>query len=266
MMFMPPVRTRGSARRGRRGVLLAPVGAENGSVALTVAAVYTDVPRSVMTDATDLVSIVFSGSSALVIEDAEDAGEVICVQARTAYPPRQAAGAARRRSASGPGTRGGRWRSATRRSRSPAAPAPGSYDLRRRPRHGGAEEAALSRPARSRPPRPRRTRDPENRRHLALGGRDRHCLAARLSHPAPDLTSTSPSRRARKESQGPMEPAVGPARRHTQTLTSRSETRQPARQRPPLAPMKDQGWGCRRSAASCVLRSAHNSNANMKEL
>jgi len=36
-----------------------------------------------MADATDLVSIVFSGLSALVIEDAEDAGEVICVRART---------------------------------------------------------------------------------------------------------------------------------------------------------------------------------------
>jgi hypothetical protein len=36
-----------------------------------------------MTDVTDLVSIVFSGLSALVIDDVEDAGEVICVRART---------------------------------------------------------------------------------------------------------------------------------------------------------------------------------------
>jgi transposase len=36
-----------------------------------------------MTDVAELVSIVFSGLSALVIEDAEDAGEVICVRART---------------------------------------------------------------------------------------------------------------------------------------------------------------------------------------
>src|SRR5215470_12054535 len=36
-----------------------------------------------MNDATGLVSMVFSGLSALVIEDAEDAGEVICVRART---------------------------------------------------------------------------------------------------------------------------------------------------------------------------------------
>ena len=37
----------------------------------------------VMTDVAELLSIVFSGLSALVIEDAEDAGEVICVRART---------------------------------------------------------------------------------------------------------------------------------------------------------------------------------------
>lgn len=40
--------------------------------------------RSVMTDVAELVSIVFSGLSALVIEGAEDAGEVICVRARIA--------------------------------------------------------------------------------------------------------------------------------------------------------------------------------------
>jgi hypothetical protein len=36
-----------------------------------------------MTDVTELASIVFSGLSALVIDDVEDAGEVICVRART---------------------------------------------------------------------------------------------------------------------------------------------------------------------------------------
>ena len=36
-----------------------------------------------MIDVTELVGIVFSGLSALVIEDVEDAGEVICVRART---------------------------------------------------------------------------------------------------------------------------------------------------------------------------------------
>jgi transposase len=36
-----------------------------------------------MIDVTELVGTVFSGLSALVIEDAEDAGEVICVRART---------------------------------------------------------------------------------------------------------------------------------------------------------------------------------------
>jgi hypothetical protein len=60
-----------------------PVGAENGSVALSVVAGCADVSRSVMTDVTELASIVFSGLSALVIDDVEDAGEVICVRART---------------------------------------------------------------------------------------------------------------------------------------------------------------------------------------
>jgi hypothetical protein len=36
-----------------------------------------------MIDAIELVGTVFSGLSALVIEDVEDAGEVICVRART---------------------------------------------------------------------------------------------------------------------------------------------------------------------------------------
>ena len=39
--------------------------------------------RSVMIDVTELVGTVFSGLSALVIEDVEDAGEVICVRAGT---------------------------------------------------------------------------------------------------------------------------------------------------------------------------------------
>ena len=55
----------------------------NGSVALSVVADCADVSRSVMIDVTELVGTVFSGLSALVIEDVEDAGEVICVRART---------------------------------------------------------------------------------------------------------------------------------------------------------------------------------------
>ena len=39
--------------------------------------------RSVMIDMTELMRTVFSGLSALVIEDVEDAGEMICVRART---------------------------------------------------------------------------------------------------------------------------------------------------------------------------------------
>jgi hypothetical protein len=41
------------------------------------------VPRSVVIDVTELVGTVFSGLSALVIGDVEDAGEVIAVRART---------------------------------------------------------------------------------------------------------------------------------------------------------------------------------------
>jgi hypothetical protein len=55
----------------------------NGSVALSVVAGCADVSRSVMIDAVKLAGTVFSGLSALVIEDAEDAGEGICIRART---------------------------------------------------------------------------------------------------------------------------------------------------------------------------------------
>ena len=55
----------------------------NGSVAFPVVAVCADVSRSVMVDVTELVGIVFSGLSALVVEDVEDAGEVIVVRVRT---------------------------------------------------------------------------------------------------------------------------------------------------------------------------------------
>jgi hypothetical protein len=41
------------------------------------------VSRSVVIDVTELVGTVFSWLSALVIEDVQDAGEVICVRART---------------------------------------------------------------------------------------------------------------------------------------------------------------------------------------
>jgi hypothetical protein len=41
------------------------------------------VSRSVMIDVTELVRTVFSGLPALVIEDVEDAGDVIVVRART---------------------------------------------------------------------------------------------------------------------------------------------------------------------------------------
>lgn len=54
-----------------------------GSVALSVVACCADVSRSVMIDAVEVMRIVFSGLSALVIEDAEDADDVIAVRART---------------------------------------------------------------------------------------------------------------------------------------------------------------------------------------
>ena len=107
----------------------------------------------------------------------------------------------------------------------------------RRPRESRAEDAALPRPARRRPPRPRRTpQNPENRRVLALGRGDHHRLAAHPGPPAPHLTSTNPSRRARKETPGPVEPpATRPDSRATvtpRTLKSRPRNR-PAR--PPAA-------------------------------
>ena len=54
--------------------------------ALSVVAGCADVSRLVMADVTDLVSIVFSGLSALAIDDVEDAGEVICVRAPRTPP------------------------------------------------------------------------------------------------------------------------------------------------------------------------------------
>jgi len=57
---------------------------ENGSVALSVVAGCADVSRSVMIDAIELAGTVFSGLTALVIEDVEDAGEVIRVQVKSA--------------------------------------------------------------------------------------------------------------------------------------------------------------------------------------
>ena len=57
------------------------------------------------------------------------------------------------------------------------------------------------------PPGPRRTpKNPQDRRELALGGRDRHCLAARPRNPAPHLTSQNTFHRAGKETRGEVEP------------------------------------------------------------
>ena len=54
-----------------------------GSVALSVVARCGDMSQSVMIDVTELAGIVFSGLSALVIRDVEDAGDVIVVRAGT---------------------------------------------------------------------------------------------------------------------------------------------------------------------------------------
>jgi hypothetical protein len=51
-----------------------------GSVSLSVVAGCADVSRLVMIDAIEVVGTVFSGLSALVIEDLEGAGEGICVR------------------------------------------------------------------------------------------------------------------------------------------------------------------------------------------
>jgi hypothetical protein len=48
-----------------------------------------------------------------------------------------------------------------------------------------------------------------------LGGKDHHRLAAHPGHPTPHLTSTNPSRRARKETPGPVELRTRPASRAT---------------------------------------------------
>src|SRR5260370_22470283 len=58
-----------------------------GSVALSVVAGCADVSRSVVIDVTELVRAVFSGLSGLVIEDVEDAGDVIAVRAGTPGGP-----------------------------------------------------------------------------------------------------------------------------------------------------------------------------------
>src|SRR5271165_6857063 len=55
----------------------------NGSVAVSVVAGCADVSRLVMIDVMELAGVVFSGLSALVIDDIEDAGDVIVVLART---------------------------------------------------------------------------------------------------------------------------------------------------------------------------------------
>jgi hypothetical protein len=69
--------------RAQHHVVFDLVGAGNGSAALSVVAESIDVTRLVMIDAEKLVGTVFSGLSALVIEGVEDAGEAICVRART---------------------------------------------------------------------------------------------------------------------------------------------------------------------------------------
>lgn len=59
----------------------------NGSVIVSVVAESAEVARLVMIDAEELVRTVFSGLSALVIEDVQDAGDAILVRARTRDEP-----------------------------------------------------------------------------------------------------------------------------------------------------------------------------------
>jgi hypothetical protein len=89
--------------------------------------------------------------------------------------------------------------------------------LGRRPCEGRTEDAVLPRTARRRPARARRAAAmAENRRILALGRGDHRRLAADQRTSASTLTSTSPSRRARKENPGAVEPpATRPVSRAT---------------------------------------------------
>ena len=57
-----------------------------GSVALSVVADCADVSRSVLIDVIELVRTVFSGLSAMVIEDVEDTGQVICAHPDQVMP------------------------------------------------------------------------------------------------------------------------------------------------------------------------------------
>jgi len=72
----------GPSGRARPGSLDG-VGAENGAVALPVVAGCDVVTTLAVIDAMSVVGTVFCGLPALVIEDVEDAGEVIVVGART---------------------------------------------------------------------------------------------------------------------------------------------------------------------------------------
>jgi hypothetical protein len=106
-----------------------------------------------------------------------------------------------------------------------------------------AEPKKLPRPARRRPPRARQAAAmAENRRILALGQSGHRRLEADQRPSASALTSTNPSRRARKENPGTAEPRpVSRARSHTRTLNPAPGHSPPPRRRQPSTPMKDQG-------------------------
>ena len=91
------------------------------------------------------------------------------------------------------------------------APRPG-----RRPGQGRAQDAALPRPERRRPPRARRAPPPlEDRRELAAGRADRAGLAANLRTARHQLTSTDPSLRTEETHGACGNPGTRPASRAT---------------------------------------------------
>ena len=120
------------------------------------------------------------------------------------------------------------------------APRPG-----RRPGQGRAQDAALPRPERRRPPRARRAPPPlEDRRELAVGRADRAGLAAYLRTAGHRLTSTDPSLRP-KEAHGacgnPRHPARQPGHSHTQTLKFPLSPRSWGHPAQPATSVNDQG-------------------------
>ena len=115
----------------------------------------------------------------------------------------------------------------------------------RRSRHSRAQDAALPRPERRRPPGPRRTPQTlEDRRELAMGRGDHPGLATDHRPLRPRLTCANLSLRPVETHPGPVEPR-GTGRQpedcHARTVKSDHLRGQGNRQRQPATPVNDQG-------------------------